>query len=138
MRKLFLFILLWPLIIHSNAFCLLEDGSKAPEFFVTSGDDKKISLNQLKDTVITVFYETKEKEIIERNRELKNELNQFYSNQPDSIKKQVSKISVINCSSAFWPFLGIWKENLIKNSMKEEMTIYGDWDGSFFEKYKCF
>jgi len=136
MRKLFLCILLLSLLIHSNAFCLLKDGSRAPEFVLISGDDKNISLSQLKGTVITIFYETKEKETIERNRALKNELNQFYINQPDSIRKQVSKLAVINCSGAFWPFKGIWKENLINNSIKEEMTIYGDWDGRFFEKYK--
>lgn len=125
-----------PLLIHSNAFCLLKDGTRAPEFALVSGDDKNLSLCQLKGMVITIFYETKEKITTERNRELKNELNQFYTSQPDSIRKQVSKLAVINCSSAFWPFKGIWKENLIKNSIKEEMTIYGDWDGRFFENYK--
>src|SRR5208283_1610396 len=136
MRKVVLCILLLSLLIHSNAFCLLGDGSRAPEFLITSGDDKNISLNQLKGSVVTIFYETKEKEIIEQNRELKNELNQFYKNQPDSIRRQVSRLAVINCSGAVWPFKGIWAKNLIKNSVREEITIYGDWDGSFFEKYK--
>ncbi len=136
MRKIVLCVLLLALLIHSNAFCLLEDGSRAPEFFITSGDDKNISLNQLKGLVITIFYETKEKEIIEQNRDLKNELNQFYKNQPDSMRKQVARLAVINCSGAFGPFKGIWAKNLIKNSIKEKITIFGDWDGSFFEKYK--
>ena len=136
MRQIILCVLLLSLLIPSNALCLLEDGSRAPEFVITSGDDKNISLNLLKGSVITIFYETKEKEITEQNRELKNELNQFYKNQPDSIRRQVSRLAVINCSGAFWPFKGIWANNLIKNSIKEEITIYGDWDGSFFEKYK--
>ncbi|MGO9014797.1 MAG: hypothetical protein ACLQF0_07435 [Dissulfurispiraceae bacterium] len=136
MRTIVLCVIFLSLLMHSNAFCLLEDGMRAPEFFITSGDDKNISLNQLKGSVITIFYETKEKEIIEQNRELKNELNQFYKDQPDSIKKQVSRLAVINCSGAVWPFKGIWAKNLIKNSLKEGITIYGDWDGSFFEKYK--
>jgi hypothetical protein len=124
------------LLVPAKAFCLLEDGSGAPEFFLTSGDDKIISLNQLKGSVITIFYETKEKEIIEQNRELKNELNQFYKNQTASIRKQVSRLAIINCTGAFWPFKGIWAKHLIKSSLQEEITIYGDWDGSFFEKYK--
>ncbi len=136
MRKIVLCAILLSLLIDSNAFCLLEDGMRAPDFFLTSGDGKNVSLNQLKGSVITIFYETKEKEIIEQNRELKNELDQFYKNQTDPIRKQVSRLAVINCSGALWPFKGIWAKNMIKNSFKEGITIYGDWDGSFFEKYK--
>jgi len=122
-------------LVHTNAFCLLNSGTTAPEFAVVSGDDRHISLSHLKGTVITVFYETRDKETTERNRELKNELNRFYISQPDSIRKHVSKLAIINCSAAFWPFKEIWKKNLVKNSIKEEMTIYGDWDGRFFEDY---
>jgi predicted transcriptional regulator len=46
------------------------------------------------------------------------------------------KLPVINCSSAFWPFTGIWKSKLSENSKKEGTTIYGDWDGKMFSDYK--
>lgn len=67
---------------------------------------------------------------------MKNELNKFYNEQPDTVKEFIVRLPIINCSSAFWPFTGIWKSKLKENSKKEGMTIYGDWDGKMLTDYK--
>lgn len=112
----------------------LKIGTDAPAFKVKSGDNEILTLDMMKGKVIVIFYETKD--VVEKNRELKNELNKFYSEQPDSLKELIVKLPVINCSGAFWPFIGIWKRKLKENSRKEDITIYGDWDGKMFSDYK--
>lgn len=109
-------------------------GILAPYFKVKSGDDKTLTLDMIKGKVIVMFYETKD--VVRRNRELKEELNKFYSNQPDEVKEFIVKLPVINCSSAFWPFTEIWKRKLRENSKRKGITIYGDWDGKMFSDYK--
>lgn len=106
----------------------------APFFKVKSGNDKILTLEMTKGKVIVIFYETKD--VVEKNRKLKNELNKFYDNQSNNVKEFIVKLPIINCSSSFWPFTKIWKKKLIENSKKEGITIYGDWDGKFFSDYK--
>jgi alkyl hydroperoxide reductase subunit AhpC len=112
----------------------LKIGTEAPSFEVKSGNDKILTLDMIKGKVTVIFYETKG--VVEKNRKLKDELNKFYDEQPDAIKELIVKLPFINCSSAFWPFTGIWKSKLRENSKKEGMTIYGDWDGKMFSDYK--
>lgn len=112
----------------------LKIGTDAPAFKVKSGDDGILTLDTMKGKAIVIFYETKG--VVEKNRKLKDELNKFYDGQPDTIKELIVKLPIINCSSAFWPFTGIWKSKLRENSKKEGMTIYGDWDGKMFSDYK--
>lgn len=126
-------MLFW--IFASSAFALIGEGVNAPEFSVTSGDGNEITLRDLEGTVAVIFYETKDNDVIERNRALKEELKQFYKIQTDLRKKLLSRIAVIDCSSASWPFKGIWKSKLIENSKKEGIPIYGDWDGTFADNY---
>jgi len=112
----------------------LEIGTNAPFFKIKSGDGKELTLDMIKGKAILIFYETKD--VVEKNRKLKDELKKFYDEQPDNIKQLTVTLPVINCSSAFWPFTGIWKSKLRENSKKEEITIYGDWDGKMFSDYK--
>jgi len=112
----------------------LEIGTNAPFFKVKSGDGKELTLDMIKGKVILIFYETKN--IVEKNRKLKDELKKFYDEQSDNIKQLTVILPVINCSSAFWPFTGIWKSKLRESSKKEEIMIYGDWDGKMFSDYK--
>jgi predicted transcriptional regulator len=88
----------------------------------------------IKGKVIIIFYETKD--VVGENRKLKDELNKFYDEQSDAIKELIVKLPIINCSSAFWPFTGIWKSKLRENSKKEGIMIYGDWDGKMKSDYK--
>jgi len=109
----------------------LEAENPAPAFKVMSGDNKELSLDDIKGKVAVIFYETKDTS--ERNRQLKNELNRFYDAQPDSVKKSILRIPVINCKGVI--FTGIWNDNLKQSSQKEGITIYGDWDGKMFLAY---
>lgn len=112
----------------------LKIDTLSPSFKVKSGGDEILTLDMVKGKVIVIFYETKD--VVEKNRKLKDELNKFYDEQPDAIKELIVKLPIINCSSAFWPFTRIWKSKLKENSKKEGMTIYGDWDGKMFSDYK--
>jgi len=112
----------------------LKTGIKAPYFKVKSGDDIELNSYMTNGKVVVIFYETKD--LIEKNRKLKEELNKFYDNQSDSLKNLIVKLPIIDCSGAFRPFIGIWKSSLIDNSKKEGITIYGDWDASMFTDFR--
>jgi len=112
----------------------LKIGTDAPFFRVKSGEDKELTLDMIKGKAIVIFYETKD--VVEKNRQLKDELNKFYNDQPKTVKELIVRLPIINCSGAFWPFTGIWKSKLRDNSKKEGITIYGDWDGKMFSDYK--
>jgi len=109
-------------------------GTQAPFFKVKSGDDKELTSLMIKGKVTVIFYETKE--VVEKNRQLKDELKKFYNEQSDTVKEFIVRLPIINCSGAFWPFTYIWKSKLKENSKKEGITIYGDWDGKMFSDYK--
>lgn len=112
----------------------LKTGTNAPYFKVKSGDDKELNSSMIKGKVVVIFYETKD--LIEKNRKLKNELNEFYDNQPDAIKNLIIKLPIIDCSGAFRLFVRMWKNSLIDHSKKERMVIYGDWDAKMFSNFK--
>lgn len=112
----------------------LKVETKAPIFKVKSGEGKILTLDMVRKKVIVIFYEAKN--VVGKNRKLKDELNKFYSDQPDDVKESIVRLPVINCSSAFWPFTIIWKSKLRENSKKEGITIYGDWSGKMFSDYK--
>lgn len=111
----------------------IEGGASAPFFRVKSGDDKELTLTMLQGKVISLLYETRE--VVEKNRELKNALKEFFHQQPKSANEQVCRLPVINCSSAKWPIIKLWRHKLKENSEKEGLTIYGDWDGKMLADY---
>jgi len=122
--------------LFSSASALVDAGGKAPEFSVRSGDGSIVTLRKLEGAVVTIFYEAKDKAIVETNRHLKDELNRFYAEQTDAVKAKISRIAIIDCRATSWPFKGIWEGNLRDNSKAEGITVYGDWDGGFAEKYQ--
>jgi hypothetical protein len=133
-RMTLLFALMF--VISSSVSAFIGDGSKAPEFTVKSGDDSEMTLKKLEGTVVTIFYEAKDKAIVEKNRHLKDELNRFFAEQTDVVKGKISRVAIIDCRGASWPFKGIWEGKLRESSIKEGLTIYGDWDGDFAGKYQ--
>ena len=106
----------------------LKSSVPAPVFNIKSGAGDVLTLNDVKGKVLIIFYETKE--VKEKNRMAKDELNLFYYQQEEWIKALVLRLPVINCSAAIWPLTGIWRSKLRENSEKEKMIVYGDWDGS--------
>jgi predicted transcriptional regulator len=109
-------------------------GSAAPYFRVQSGDDKVLTLDIIKGKVIAIFYENKD--IVDANKRLKDELNKLYYQQTDALKDVLVRLPIIDCSEAFWPFVGIWKRRLREYSKKEGVTIYCDWGGKMASDYK--
>jgi predicted transcriptional regulator len=110
----------------------LETGVQAPPFNLESGDNEKISLDRIKGKIVIIIYEAKN--VIEQNRAFKNELTSLID-RSEVLKAQSTVLPVINCTSASWATKRIWKSNLRKNSKKENVTIYGDWDGKMFADY---
>jgi hypothetical protein len=109
-------------------------GSAAPYFRVHSGDDEELTLDLIKGKVTAIFYENKD--IVNANKRLKDELNQLYYEQTEIVKDVLVRLPVIDCSDAVWPFRWIWKRKLREHSRKEGMTIYCDWEGKMSSDYK--
>jgi predicted transcriptional regulator len=109
-------------------------GSAAPYFRVQSGDDQELTLDMIKGKVIAIFYETKD--IVEKNKRIKDELNKLYYEQTGIVKDVLVRLPIIDCSDAVWPFLGIWKRRLREHSKKEGIAIYCDWKGKMSSDYK--
>lgn len=111
----------------------LEKGQTAPAFVVESGDEKTLDSASLQGKAVTLFYEARD--ATEKSRLLKNELNKFYKQQPQDIQKRVARVVVVDCSGAAWPFKGFWRDGLKDASKKEEIVVYGDWDGKMRAAY---
>jgi len=109
-------------------------GSAAPYFSVGSGDDKVLTLDMIKGKVTAVFYENKD--IVDANKRLKDELNKLYYQQTDALKDVLVRLPIIDCSDAIWPFQRIWKRRLREHSKKEGMAIYCDWNGQVSSDYE--
>ena len=108
-------------------------GSPAPYFRVESGDGKELTLDMIKGKVAAIFYENKD--IVDANKRLKEELNKLYSEQTDALKDVLVRLPIVDCSDAVWLFRGIWKRGLREHSKKEGTVIYCDWDGKMSSDY---
>ena len=109
-------------------------GSAAPDFKVESGDGKELTLDIIKGKVAAIFYENKD--IVDANKRLKDELNKLYYQQTDTLKDVLVRLPIIDCSEAVWLFRTIWKRRLREHSKKEGMAIYCDWNGQMSSDYK--
>jgi predicted transcriptional regulator len=109
-------------------------GSTAPYFKVQSGDDEELTLDKIKGKVAAIFYENKD--IVDANKKLKDELNRLYYEQTTVVRDVLVRLPVIDCSDAVWVFRGIWKRKLREYSRKEGMAIYCDWEGKMSSDYK--
>ena len=110
----------------------LEIGSSAPAFQLMSGDGRAVSSEQIKGSMVVLFYETRD--MVEQNRAFKNELGVFLG-RSEGLREKTVVLAVINCSAAVWPVTPIWRAKLRDNSEKEGLTIYGDWDGKMAVAY---
>jgi predicted transcriptional regulator len=136
-RKITLLIVLplWLGALTLTAWAsFLPLGKPAPNFHVKSGSDQKLSLGMLRGKVIVLFYEFRDS--LGQNDPLKDMLKQFYRDQPASIRRQVFRLVVIDCSSAIWATAPIWRSKLREHSRIEGFTIYGDWNGKMLRNYR--
>jgi alkyl hydroperoxide reductase subunit AhpC len=124
-------LLVWS-FLPTVSQALLNKGEPAPSFKVKSGDDKEVTLDTIKGKTIVLFYETRD--AIHNNKDLKKYLEMLYNTQPKNTQKEIFRLVVINCMEA--TSLTTWKEKLVENSMKQGITIYGDWTGDMFAAYR--
>jgi len=110
----------------------IEPGLKAPQFKIQSGDDRQMYLEKIQSKLVIIFYESKDS--IEQNRTLKNRITVLFNNIGE-LKTKTEVLSVIDCSSASWVTRNIWKKNLVENSRREKLIVYGDWDGRMLTDY---
>jgi hypothetical protein len=111
----------------------LKTGAIAPFFKVSSGDGQVLTLEDIKGKATGIFYETTD--VVKQNMQLKEELGKYYKTQPESARKLIVRLPVINCSGVFLPLRGIWRSEFRKHSALEGIAIYGDWTGRMFADY---
>jgi alkyl hydroperoxide reductase subunit AhpC len=112
----------------------LLSGKPAPPFVVQSGDNQQLTLEMILGKVVVLFYENRH--AIDLNDELKNELKGLYRAQPTTIKQEIFRLVVIDCSKATMPTRPIWKSQLSEHSRRQGLTIYGDWDRKMLLDYQ--
>jgi peroxiredoxin len=123
-------------IVASSQVCRgtsLEVGKPAPPFVLESGDNHKLTLGMTRGKVVVLFYESRQ--VIKKNKQLKDELKRLYRIQPANIKRDIIRLVVIDCSEASLLTAPIWKYKLVENSEKEGFKIYGDWNRRMFADY---
>ena len=135
MRTLLLVVVLtaWG-ALPDVAATYLTIGKAAPFFSVASGDDENLTLDMLRGKVIILFYE--DREVVKKNQELKDYLKSLYKGQPEAVKENIFRLVVINCSEASLVTRPIWRTKLREGSMRQGMTIYGDWTGTMLTDYQ--
>jgi hypothetical protein len=82
-------------------------GSAAPYFRVQSGDDIELTLDMIKGKVAAIFYENKD--IVDANKRLKDELNKLYFEQTDALKDVLVRLPIVRRHSG--PSWGYGKED---------------------------
>jgi alkyl hydroperoxide reductase subunit AhpC len=108
-------------------------GKPAPPFEVKSGKDQKLTLEMIRGKIVVLFYE--DRKVVDKNDALKDELIRLYRVQPETIKKEIFRLVVIDCSRASLPTRAIWKNQLAKHSLALGLTIYGDWNSKMLLDY---
>ncbi|MBP1709545.1 MAG: hypothetical protein H6Q47_78 [Deltaproteobacteria bacterium] len=136
MKKFFIlflvnFLLFFAVLFSAYSF---DVNTPAPFFRLKTADDQEITRDILKGKVLSVLYETKE--VVEKNRPLKNALKNYYQIMPEDMKTRYARLPVVKCFPVSWPIIKIWKYKLNENSKKEGITLYGDWDGKMFADYE--
>jgi alkyl hydroperoxide reductase subunit AhpC len=116
----------------SEAYAAL--GKPAPPFQVESGDNQQLTLDRILGKVVVLFYENRH--AVNKNDELKSELNTLYRAQPATIKQEIFPLVVIDCSKASMPTMSLWKSKLFQNSRINGLTIYGDWNRKMLTDYR--
>ena len=108
----------------------LKIGTDAPAFEVKSGDDEILTLDMIKGKVIVVFYETKD--VVEKNRKLKDELRKFYDGQPDTkrVDSDIAHYKLFKCFLAFYRDMEKKTQGEFKESRHNDIWRLG-WQNVF-------
>ena len=111
MNKKYTTIYIILIILFLSTFLFPDDlkiNTIAPFFSIRSGDDKQLTLDMIIGKTTVIYYDSKD--VVERNKNLKNEVKLFYHKNPDKIRV----LPIIDCTGAIWPFSKIYKTKLIR------------------------
>ena len=117
-------------VLFSISICA-QSAANAPDFRLTSGDNKTITLADIQGKVIICFYESKD--TVKKNKTLKDALEDL--RKGDGSDKNIFVLAVADCSEAKEPFIGLWNMALTDQSKKIGYRLYGDWDGRMRAAY---
>lgn len=120
-------MLLNPVLVLS-AQNIISDNS----FSLYSGDGKEFTEEKLFGKTTLFFYESRDTDTVN------NLLKDVLAENDKKIKASnpnLALLAVANCRSAKWPFKGLWRDGLKKESISKGYTIYGDWDGKVCSRY---
>lgn len=110
------------ILTSAGLLSALETGDSVPSFSVVSGDGKILIQSDLMGKNTLFFYEDRSK--LDMNEGLKNFLvDQEYNEDSTQL------VIIADCSNAGL-FKKIWQKQLMDESRKLGLTVYGDWNGS--------
>ena len=132
-RRSFIVCILSAVLLAFSLTAASEGTERAVTFRIASGDGSVLTLPDISGKIVLCFYETRETK--DRNRALKDELENFIDQLPDNEKELLFVLPVVDCSGASRLFLGKWKESLVMESEKAGHTVYGDWDGKMRDDF---
>ena len=101
---------------------------RLPPLHVSSGDEKALEPSSLAGKVVVLFYEGRD--AAERNRAAKDALNSHFRAQAPPVQAAVVRLAIVDASGANFLTRGVWRSKLRDASKKEDVTVWGDWDGA--------
>lgn len=128
------FIIMFSLVFFCTAgFALIQVNTKAPDFRIMDGNDRWLTLDDLKGKVIIGFYEHRSS--VEKNQRLKDELNEYKKQWSQYSEGNSFSLAVVDASEASLFSKWVWKKKFREKSRELGITVYGDWDGSMKKAY---
>lgn len=128
------FIILCILVMFcSGGFALVQVNAKAPDFRIMDGNNRWLTLGDLKGKVVIGFYE--HRSAVEKNKSLKDELQAYRKKWSRYSEGNSFSLAVVDASEANLFSKWIWKKKLRETSSELGITVYGDWDGSMKKAY---
>ncbi|MFW5771007.1 MAG: peroxiredoxin family protein [Spirochaetota bacterium] len=128
------FIILFILMMFcSGGFALVQVNTKAPDFHIMDGNDRWLTIGDLKGKVVIGFYEHRSS--VEKNQLLKDELNEYKKQWSQYSEGNSFSLAVVDASEANLLSKWVWKKKFREKSRELGITVYGDWDGSMKRAY---
>jgi len=128
------FIIIFSLVFVCTAgFALIQVNTKAPDFRIMDGNDRWLTLGDLKGKVIIGFYEHRSS--VEKNQRLKDELNEYKKQWSQYSEGNSFSLAVVDASEANLLSKWVWKKKFRETSRELGIIVYGDWDGSMKKAY---
>jgi len=128
------FIIIFSLMFFcTGGFALIQVNTKAPDFRIMDGNDRWLTLDDLKGKVVIGFYE--HRSAIEKNQRLKDELHEYKKQWSQYSEGNSFSLAVVDANEANLFSKWVWEKKFREKSRELGITVYGDWDGSMKKAY---